>query len=81
MFAFDNSMFRVGFSVDATLFTITNLTFNFQTAVLCATTHILKHCQIHVHPFWVKLNTLLTALTGHFDLKVSRNLQEAGFFQ
>lgn len=79
MFAFDNSMFRVGFSVDATLFTIANLTFNFQTAVLCATTHV--HCQIHVHLFQVKLNTLLTALTGHFDLKVSRNLQEAGFFQ
>lgn len=66
-------MFRVGF-----LRYLQLQTFNFQTAVICATTHILKHCQIHVHLFRVKLNTLLTALNGHFAFKVSRNLQEAG---
>ncbi len=38
--------------------------------MICTTTNIIKHCQIHVHLFRIKLNELLPPLNGHFSLKV-----------
>lgn len=39
--------------------------------------HKAKRCQIHNHLFLIKVNTLLSPLTGCYTLKLSHNVQEA----
>lgn len=65
--------FSVGGTLLLNLITIwlSALTFHqtiyFQTAD--STTDIIKHCHIHVHLFYIKLNVLLVALTRHLFWK------------
>lgn len=36
--------------------------------IVHTTNIIIKHCQIHIHIFWINLNTVLASIAGYFTL-------------